>query len=97
MSCVSIGEQIQILFITIIFNTYILFIYITLGDLYEEDQILSWLMTQKDPGGDVIEDIDGQRLIDMIEESGSMAIYFCEYFVCLRRLIFNAIFYNDIL
>lgn len=49
-----------------------------LGDLYEEEQILSWLMTQKDPGGDVIEDIEGQRLIDLIEESGSMAIYFCK-------------------
>lgn len=35
-------------------------------------------MTQKDPGGDVIEDIEGQRLIDMIEESGSMAVYFCK-------------------
>lgn len=50
-----------------------------IGDLYEEDQILAWLMTQKDPGGDVIEDIEGQRLIDLIEESGSMAVYFCKY------------------
>lgn len=49
-----------------------------LGDLYEEDQILNWLMTQKDPGGDVIEDLEGQRLIDLIEESGSMAVYFCK-------------------
>lgn len=48
------------------------------GDLYEEDQILNWLMTQKDPGGDVIEDIEGQRLIELIEESGSMAVYFCK-------------------
>ncbi|XP_037043203.1 uncharacterized protein LOC119079410 isoform X8 [Bradysia coprophila] len=46
------------------------------GDLYEEDQILNWLMTQKDPGGDVIEDIEGERLITLIEESGSMAVYF---------------------
>lgn len=37
-------------------------------------------MTQKDPGGDVIEDIEGQRLIDLIEESGSMAVYFCKFF-----------------
>lgn len=50
------------------------------GDLYEEEQILNWLMTQKDPGGDVIEDIEGQRLIDLIEESGSMAVYFCKYY-----------------
>lgn len=56
---------------------------VSAGDLYDESQILSWLMTQKDPGGDVIEDIDGQRLIDMIEESGSMAVYFCEYSYCI--------------
>lgn len=49
------------------------------GDLYQEEQILNWLMTQKDPGGDVIEDIEGQRLIEMIEESGSMAVYFCKF------------------
>lgn len=50
------------------------------GDLYEEGQILNWLMTQKDPGGDFIEDIEGERLINLIEESGSMAVYFCKYF-----------------
>lgn len=58
-----------------------------LGDLYEEDQILAWLMTQKDPSGDVIEDIDGQRLIDLIEESGSMAIYFCKYSLKVLLLV----------
>lgn len=40
-------------------------------------------MTQKDPGGDVIEDIEGQRLIDLIEESGSMAVYFCKCFIVI--------------
>ncbi|XP_055320493.1 uncharacterized protein LOC129577457 isoform X28 [Sitodiplosis mosellana] len=52
------------------------------GDLYEEDQILNWLMTQKDPGGDVIEDLEGQRLIDLIAESGSMAVYFWNKTLC---------------
>ncbi|XP_005191460.1 uncharacterized protein LOC101896609 isoform X8 [Musca domestica] len=46
------------------------------GDLYEEEQILSWLLTQKDPGGDVIEDLEGDRLVNLIEESGSIAVYF---------------------
>lgn len=56
------------------------------GDLYQEEQILNWLMTQKDPGGDVIEDIEGQRLIELIEESGSMAVYFCKFlFLMLFR------------
>lgn len=36
-------------------------------------------MAQKDPGGDVIEDIEGDHLINLIEESGSMAVYFCKY------------------
>ncbi|KAJ6634226.1 hypothetical protein Bhyg_17314, partial [Pseudolycoriella hygida] len=52
------------------------------GDLYEEDQILNWLMTQKDPGGDVIEDIEGEKLISLIEESGSMAVYFWNKTFC---------------
>lgn len=62
------------------------------GDLYEEDQILNWLMTQKDPGGDVIEDIEGERLISLIEESGSMAIYFCK---CLVETLFFFIKRNE--
>lgn len=44
-------------------------------------------MTQKDPGGDVIEDLEGQRLIDMIEESGSMAVYFCKWQVPTLKYI----------
>lgn len=48
------------------------------GDLYDEDQILNWLMTQKNPGGDVIENLEGQRLVSLIEESGSLAVYFCK-------------------
>ncbi|EDV59792.2 uncharacterized protein Dere_GG10803, isoform E [Drosophila erecta] len=46
------------------------------GDLYEEEQILTWLVTQKDPSGDVIEDLEGERLVHLIEESGSIAVYF---------------------
>ncbi|XP_037806642.1 uncharacterized protein LOC119600472 isoform X1 [Lucilia sericata] len=46
------------------------------GDLYEEEQILTWLLTQKDPSGDVIEDLEGEKLINLIEESGSIAVYF---------------------
>lgn len=58
-----------------------MYISLHIGDLYEEDQILNWLMTQKDPGGDVIEDLEGQRLMDMIAESGSMAVYFCKFMI----------------
>lgn len=51
-----------------------------LGDLFDEEAILNWLMTQKDPGGDVIEDLEGQKLIDLIESSNSLSVYFCKYF-----------------
>lgn len=44
-------------------------------------------MTQKDPGGDVIEDTEGQRLIELIEKSGSIAVYFCKS----KRYIFDEI------
>jgi hypothetical protein len=49
------------------------------GDLYEEKDILSWLMTQKNPAGDVIEDMEGLKLLHMIEESDSLAVFFCKY------------------
>lgn len=48
------------------------------GDLYEEKDILEWLLTQKDPGGDVIEDLEGEKLMKMIEEHSSIAVFFCK-------------------
>ncbi|KAF9406977.1 hypothetical protein HW555_012847 [Spodoptera exigua] len=52
------------------------------GDLYDEQQLLSWLLTQKNPAGDVIEAIEGQDLLDLIEESGSLAVYFWNKTLC---------------
>lgn len=48
------------------------------GDLNNEDEILNWLMTQKNPGGDVIEDLDGSKLLALIEDSSALAVYFCK-------------------
>lgn len=48
------------------------------GDLNNEDEILNWLMTQKNPGGDVIEDLEGSKLLALIEESSALAVYFCK-------------------
>lgn len=48
------------------------------GDLYDEEQILQWLMTQKDPSGDVIETLEGEDLLNLIRESESLAVYFCK-------------------
>lgn len=52
------------------------------GDLYDEQQLLSWLLTQKNPAGDIIEALEGQDLLDLIEESGSLAVYFCKLHAC---------------
>lgn len=61
------------------------------GDIYEEQDILVWLQTQKDPGGDVIEDLEGERLTKMIEEHSSIAVFFCKF---LRRpLAFTLIWF----
>lgn len=49
------------------------------GDLYDEEQILNWLMTQKDPSGDAIEALEGDDLRSIIEDADSLAIYFCKY------------------
>lgn len=48
------------------------------GDLYDEEGILNWLLTQKNPSGDVIEDLEGKKLKKLIEESPAIAVYFCK-------------------
>ncbi|XP_044757514.1 uncharacterized protein LOC123315746 isoform X4 [Coccinella septempunctata] len=46
------------------------------GDLYDEQQILQWLMIQKDPSGDVIEAAEGANLLDLIQKTDALAVYF---------------------
>lgn len=50
------------------------------GDLYDEQQILQWLMTQKDPSGEIIEAAEGSELIMMIDNEDALAVYFCKSF-----------------
>ncbi|XP_058832623.1 uncharacterized protein LOC131690704 isoform X2 [Topomyia yanbarensis] len=52
------------------------------GDLNDENEILNWLMTQKNPGGDIIEDLNGLKLLKLIEESSSLAVYFWNKTTC---------------
>ncbi|XP_022120610.1 uncharacterized protein LOC110996995 isoform X2 [Pieris rapae] len=52
------------------------------GDLYDEQQLLSWLLVQKNPAGDVIEALEGQELLDLIEDSSSIAVYFWNKTLC---------------
>lgn len=53
-------------------------IFFSTGDLYDEEQILQWLLTQKDPSGEVIEALEGEDLLNLIRESESLAVYFCK-------------------
>ncbi|KAI5646564.1 thioredoxin-like domain-containing protein [Phthorimaea operculella] len=52
------------------------------GDLYDEQQLLSWLLTQKNPAGDVIEALEGEELLKTIKEEGSLAVYFWNKTLC---------------
>ncbi|XP_061377515.1 uncharacterized protein LOC116766670 isoform X4 [Danaus plexippus] len=52
------------------------------GDLYDGQQLLSWLLTQKNPAGDIIEALEGQELLDLISDSGSLAVYFWNRTLC---------------
>lgn len=48
------------------------------GDLYDEQQILQWLLTQQDPSGDIIEPAEGEELIYLINNEEALAVYFCK-------------------
>lgn len=62
------------------------------GDLYNEEQILNWLLTQKDPSGEVIEALEGDDLLRLIHNSDSLAVYFCELSNISIFLILNLIY-----
>ncbi|XP_021927616.1 uncharacterized protein LOC110833625 isoform X10 [Zootermopsis nevadensis] len=52
------------------------------GDLYNEEQLLSWLLTQKDPSGEVIEALEGDELRKLIASDNSVAVYFWNKTFC---------------
>ncbi|CAG9857811.1 unnamed protein product [Phyllotreta striolata] len=52
------------------------------GDLFDEQQILQWLLTQKDPSGDVIEACDGSELLTLIDNEDALAVYFWNKTLC---------------
>jgi len=56
----------------------LLFTKLIAGDLYNEEQLLNWLLTQKDPSGEVIEALQGDELRRLIASDESVAVYFCE-------------------
>jgi len=52
--------------------------FLRLGDLKKSEKILDWLINQKDPSLDKIEDVDASTLRKLIETSDHLAVYFCK-------------------
>ncbi|XP_050304233.1 uncharacterized protein LOC126741733 isoform X1 [Anthonomus grandis grandis] len=52
------------------------------GDLFDEQQILQWLLTQKDPSGEIIEALEGAELKSFIENEEALAVYFWNKTLC---------------
>ena len=49
------------------------------GDLKREESILEWLMVQKDPSNDAIEELEGESLRNIVESSDAVAVFVCKY------------------
>ena len=49
------------------------------GDLKREESILEWLMVQKDPSNDAIEELEGDELRKSIESTDAIAVFICKY------------------
>lgn len=48
------------------------------GDIKNEDAILEWLLIQKDPSNEAIDDQDGEEIKKTVENFESVAVYVCE-------------------
>ncbi|XP_042207519.1 uncharacterized protein LOC121856222 isoform X4 [Homarus americanus] len=52
------------------------------GDMKNEENLLSWLLTEKDPTADFIEDMEGAALLHVIRDSDAIAVYFYDLIAC---------------
>ena len=57
------------------------------GDLKREESILEWLMVQKDPSNDAIEELEGEELRKTIESSEAIAVFICKLRICLNHVL----------
>ena len=48
------------------------------GDLKREESILEWLMVQKDPSNDAIEELEDEELRKTIENADAIAVFVCK-------------------
>lgn len=49
------------------------------GDFKKGERILDWLINQKDPSLDRIEEVDGGTLRKLIDTADHLAVYFCKF------------------
>jgi len=52
------------------------------GDLKREESILEWLMVQKDPSNDAIEELEGEELTKTIETADAIAVFIYSHEEC---------------
>jgi len=52
------------------------------GDLKREESILEWLMVQKDPSNDAIEELEGDELRKSVESSDAVAVFIYSHEEC---------------
>ncbi|XP_045120701.1 uncharacterized protein LOC123510033 isoform X19 [Portunus trituberculatus] len=52
------------------------------GDMKNEENLLAWLLTEKDPTADFIEDMDGEVLQRVIRDADAIAVYFYDLSSC---------------
>ena len=48
------------------------------GDMKREDSILEWLLVQKDPSNEAIEEMEGEELRTTIQDSDAIAVFVCK-------------------
>ena len=51
------------------------------GDLKNEEAILEWLLVQKDPSNEAIEEQTGENLLKTIDNSEAVAVFLCKNFL----------------
>ena len=49
------------------------------GDLKNEEAILEWLLVQKDPSNEAIEEQSGENLLKTIDNSEAVAVFLCKF------------------
>lgn len=58
---------------------YFMKIFVLLGDLMKEDEILEWVNELYDSHADVIESVDRKTLQVLINDVEHLAVFFCKY------------------